>query len=74
MDFLYERMKRDILYFYDHWYIGNVNCMKNLHVELLTKRYDPNDFKGLTAKELRRKKHIFLTNLQNTINKSLDCR
>lgn len=74
MDFIYERIKHDIIYFYDNWYIGNIKCMKDLHISLLDKYYKPEQFRGLTVEELRIQKHEFLTDLQNTIDKLFDCK
>jgi hypothetical protein len=74
MDFIYERIRNDIIYFYDNWYMGNIECMKDLHISLLDSYYEPDHFKGLTSKELRTKKRKFLIDLQNMMDKLFDCR
>lgn len=74
MDFIYVRIKRDILEFYDKWYIGNVKCMKALHVQLLDEYYEPGQFNGLNGKALREAKVEFLSKLQNVVDMLWDCR
>jgi hypothetical protein len=67
-DFLYERIRRDIIDFYDNWYMGNIVCMKHRHLIAFDHHYTPGQFDGLKAKELREAKEIFLTKIQTIVN------
>jgi len=73
-DFIYERMRRDIIKFYNNWYMGNIKCMRELHTILLDEYYTPGQFKGLRGEQLRTAKLEFLTCLQNTIDNLLECK
>lgn len=70
-DFLLLRLRKDISYFYDTWYAGNVKNMKIMHLMFLEEYYDSNQFKGLTGIKLRKEKIKFLEKLQNSVNEAL---
>lgn len=72
-DFILILMRKEISRFYDKFYIGNVECMKNMHLTLLEEHYDSKRFDNLSRTELRNQKIEFLTELQDAVNKILYC-
>lgn len=73
-DFILIRLREEISKFYDKFYVGNVECMKNLHLALLEEYYDNAIFNNLNGVELRNKKIKFLTELQDVMNDMLYCK
>jgi len=68
IDIFYETIKRDIISFYDNYYIGSVpekEYQKNLHLIVLEEEYDLKQFEN---GNLRENKIIFLTGVQNLVN------
>lgn len=66
---MYQSLCHDVSDWYDKYYMGDVQTMKNLHIHKLTELYDPFDFKD---GNIRAKRIEFLTMVQGVVDMAKD--
>lgn len=70
-DIFYERMRRNIIQFYDENYCGGlleIEATKQLHLTILDQEYDLNNF---IHGNLNKNRVKFLTNVQDLVNRGV---
>ena len=65
MDFLLRKLIRDVTWFYDQYYMGDL-YVKCIHLVFLEEMFDPKRFKN--TRDLSAERIAFLTEVQEEVN------
>jgi len=70
IDFFFRRMYDDIEEFYKNYYMPEIfDTTESLHLALFNDNYEKERFSGLKDQDLRKEKHKFLNEIQDSVNR-----